>query len=325
MTRNLAIGFGAGLVSALLFAVVITGSPLGIVLSYAAPLPILIAALGWSHRAGLVALAVGAASVALVLRPATGLAFALGSGLPAWWIAYLALLGRPVSTDGDQAAMEWYPLGRLLLWIGTLAALVVLAGSLALGGGDYAGYSGLVTRLVETFMRGDPGAAPAAEMPAVAGVPATRLVSIIVTLVPLIAATVFCLFFVANAWLAGKTVAISGRLVRPWPFIPTVRMPPIAITALGAGIVAAFLPGYAGVAGMALIGGLAMAFALQGLALLHHLTAGRPGRFGILACTYVLTVFFGGTFLPLMAVAGFVDTATPLRRRFTPQSGPSPD
>jgi hypothetical protein len=141
----------------------------------------------------------------------------------------------------------------------------------------------------------------------------------------MIAATVFCLFFIANAWVAGKTVAISGRLVRPWPFIPATRMPSQAIVVLGAAIVAAFLPGYVGVAGLALIGGLAMAFALQGLALLHHLTAGRPGRFGILTCTYILTVFFGGTFLPLMAVAGFVDTATPLRRRFTLQSGPGPD
>jgi hypothetical protein len=43
MTGLLTIGIGAGLASALLFAVVITGSPLGIVLSYVAPLPILIA------------------------------------------------------------------------------------------------------------------------------------------------------------------------------------------------------------------------------------------------------------------------------------------
>jgi hypothetical protein len=327
MTRSLAIGFGAGLVSALLFSVVITGSPLGIVLSYAAPLPILIAALGWSHRAGLVALAVGAVAVALVLRPATGLAFAIGSGLPAWWIAYLTLLGRLTASaePGSAPTMEWYPLGRLLLWIGGLAATVVLAGSMALGSGSHDAYRGLVTKLVETFMRLDAAAPADAELPTVAGVPGARLISIIVTLVPLIAATVFCLFFIVNAWLAGKAVAISGRLVRPWPFIPATRMPAQAIMILGAAIVAAFLPGYVGVAGMAVIGGLAMAFALQGLALLHHLTAGRPGRVGILICTYILTVFFGGTFLPLMAVAGFVDTATPLRRRFTLRSGPGPD
>src|SRR4051812_16419246 len=47
---SLAIGIGAGLVSALLFGVVITGSPLSMMLSVIAPLPIFIAALGWNHR-----------------------------------------------------------------------------------------------------------------------------------------------------------------------------------------------------------------------------------------------------------------------------------
>lgn len=40
---SVAVGIGAGLVSALLFAVVITGSPLAMLLSYLAPLPVFIA------------------------------------------------------------------------------------------------------------------------------------------------------------------------------------------------------------------------------------------------------------------------------------------
>jgi hypothetical protein len=79
MASLLAIGFGAGLASALLFAVVVTGSPLALVLSLVAPLPILIAVLGWNHRAGFVGAFAGAAAVALAFRPAAGLAFALGS------------------------------------------------------------------------------------------------------------------------------------------------------------------------------------------------------------------------------------------------------
>jgi hypothetical protein len=331
MSRSLAVGIGAGLVSALLFAVVITGSPLGIVLSYAAPLPVLIAALGWSHRAGLVAIAVGAVAVALALRPATGLAFAIGSGFPPWWIAYLALLGRPVASTspamGASTApvMEWYPVGHLLMWIAALAAMVVLAGAIALGGGEHEAYRGLITRLVETFMRGETGAPANTDLPSVAGVAGERVVGIIVTLVPMIAATVFCLFFILNTWVAGKAVAISGRLVRPWPFIPATRMPAQALMVLGAAIMAAFLPGYVGVAGVTLIGGFAMAFALQGIGLIHHLTAGRSGRLGILICTYILTIFFGATFLPLMAVVGLIDTATPFRQRFTLRSGLAPD
>src|SRR3954452_17723956 len=115
-----AIGIGAGLVSALLFGVVITGSPLAMLLSVIAPIPIFIAALGWNHRCGLIAAGAGALAVGLALTTAGGVAFAFGWGLPAWWLAYLALLGRP-APDG---AMEWYPTGRLLLRIAVSAALI---------------------------------------------------------------------------------------------------------------------------------------------------------------------------------------------------------
>ena len=59
------VGIGAGLVSALLFSVVITGSPLAALLYSAAPLPIFIASLGWNHRSGLFATAAGALAVAV--------------------------------------------------------------------------------------------------------------------------------------------------------------------------------------------------------------------------------------------------------------------
>ena len=113
------VGIGAGLVAALLFSVVITGSPLSALLYSAAPLPIFIASLGWNHRSGLFATAAGALAVAVALAPTGGIAFALIIGLPAWWIAYLALLAR---TDA-QGAVEWYPLGNLMVWIAATAAL----------------------------------------------------------------------------------------------------------------------------------------------------------------------------------------------------------
>ena len=326
MGQHLAIGLGAGLVSALLFSVVITGSPLAIVLSYAAPLPILIAALGWNHRSGLLAVCTGAIAVSLVLRPTTGLAYALGSGFPAWWIAFLVLLGRPVVAPGGlqaanaPVAMEWFPLGHLLAWIAGTATLVVLVGAIALGNGHYGDYSALLTRLLDNFLQTDLGSSGGTTAPA-EGAGGTQFRHLILKFVPMIVAAIFCLFFVVNAWLGAKAVQISGRLVRPWPMLFTARMPLLAVALLVGGLLAAFMPGYVGVGGTALAGAMAMAFALQGLALLHHVTMGRPGRLGILVCTYILTLFFGGTFLPLMAVAGVVDTTTPLRRRLTLTSG----
>ena len=54
MTLIVGIGAAAGLVSALLFAVITTGNTIALLLYFVAPLPILLAALGWNHRAGMV-------------------------------------------------------------------------------------------------------------------------------------------------------------------------------------------------------------------------------------------------------------------------------
>ena len=52
MLQIVFIGIGTGVAAALLFASVASGSILATLLFYLAPLPILIAGLGWSHWAG---------------------------------------------------------------------------------------------------------------------------------------------------------------------------------------------------------------------------------------------------------------------------------
>ena len=64
MVQLILIGISAGAATALLFASVASGSPLSVLLFYLAPLPILIAALGWSHWAALIAAVVGLAGLA---------------------------------------------------------------------------------------------------------------------------------------------------------------------------------------------------------------------------------------------------------------------
>ena len=306
----LAIGIGAGLVSALLFGVVITGSPLAMLLSYVAPLPILIAALGWSHRSGLIAAVVGGLATGYFFRFEAGIAFALGSGLPAWWLAYLGLLGR---ADAD-GTMEWYPLGRLLLWLAGIAAAVTLAGVLALGDGSDEGYQGNLRQALDAVLRAG-NAAPTP--PADAAAPAENpLLDALVAAVPFVAAAVFALVFTLNLWLAAKVVQMSQRLPRPWPFIPATALPRVALPLLGLGFVASFLPGLVGVAGLCLAGALMIAFAFQGLAFLHEATRGRSGRTAMLSATYVLVFFVGHTVLPVLALVGVADTAMSLRSRF---------
>ena len=68
-----------------------------------------------------VAVLIASAGLALVLGGPVALAFLLGIGLPAWWIGYLALLARPAS-GADADDVEWYPVGRIVVWTAIIAA-----------------------------------------------------------------------------------------------------------------------------------------------------------------------------------------------------------
>ena len=102
MMQLFLIGIGAGAATALLFASVASGSLFSVLLFYLAPLPILIAALGWSHWAALIAAVFASVGLAAVFGPFFFVAFLIGIGLPAWWLGYLALLARPTGAAGAE-------------------------------------------------------------------------------------------------------------------------------------------------------------------------------------------------------------------------------
>src|SRR3954463_12603096 len=132
MVHVVLIGISAGAATALLFASVASGSALSVPLFYLAPLPILIAAMGWSHWAALIAAVVAAAGLAAVFGSLFFIAFLIGIGLPAWWLGYLALLARPASS-GAPGALEWYPVGHLVFWAAIISAAIVAIGIFTLG------------------------------------------------------------------------------------------------------------------------------------------------------------------------------------------------
>src|SRR6266403_6346917 len=141
MIAMVLIALAAGCASALMFASIISGALISLVLFYLAPLPLMVAGLGW----GPLSATIGGIAAAIGLGAIFGLpyciAFVLTVALPAWWLGHLALLGRPVATvasAGNGAApaapiMEWYPVGRILLWSAGFAALTTMAALLTLG------------------------------------------------------------------------------------------------------------------------------------------------------------------------------------------------
>ncbi len=304
------VGIGAGLVSALLFSVVITGSPLALLLYSAAPLPVFIASLGWNHRSGLVAAAAGAIAVALALTVSAGIAFAVIIALPAWWISYLSLLAR----DDGRGGAEWYPLGNLLLWIAATAALATIGSALVMTT-DYEAYRAVITRMIENLLNEMVRSrmiAPSSDV----GI--AELAQGVAAAVPVGIGASFVTTITLNLWLAGKTVSISGRLPRPWPFIPSASLPRPALLLLGGAVIVSLTGGFIGVAGAALTGALLAAFMFTGLAMLHDLSRGRPWRMPMLISVYVALVVMQAVLTPLLALAGLIDTLFGLRKRAAP-------
>src|SRR5215212_4709751 len=141
MTTIILIAIAAGSASALMFASIISGALISLLLMYFAPLPLMVAALGWGPLAATIGGIGAATGLGLIFGLPFCIAFALMMALPAWWLGHLGLLGRPVANgapSGNGAApvapaLEWYPVGRILLWMSGFAVLITMASLLTLG------------------------------------------------------------------------------------------------------------------------------------------------------------------------------------------------
>ncbi|WP_293867646.1 DUF2232 domain-containing protein [uncultured Alsobacter sp.] len=321
MGSILGIGAGAGFVSALLFAVITTANPLAILLYLVAPLPILLAALGWNHRAGLAAAATGSGILALAFAPAVGLVFAASVALPAWWFAYLCLLAR----NNPDGSVEWYPLGRLLVWIVSLSAALTLVGAIMIGG-DYANFVKAFERAVLLIEQINPNT-----FEGVSGDARTRqvedLARLFATIAPPISAALSVGTSVLLAWTAARIVKASGRLPRPWPAIPDTALPGWALAAFGGAAAGALvLSGYPGLFFRSVAAALLMAYCLQGLAVIHVVTRNLAGRGGILTAAYLVFFIMPGWPAVLFALVGMSDAifGWRARRGAAPPANPTP-
>ncbi|WP_020178959.1 DUF2232 domain-containing protein [Methylopila sp. M107] len=313
----LLIGFGAGAASALMFAAVQSGSPLALLMLYAAPLPILIAGVGWRHVAGLVGVGVGALILALAVSPLRGLVFAVAVGLPAWWLAYLALLARPGDAP-DQT--QWYPVGRLVVWCAAIGAGLVCL-SIPLISTDLATYRGVLSG---TFAKAFDMLIASGSGPALPpGFDAKILADFVAATLPIVGAMLGMAFLLFNLWIAARVCRASGRLVRPWPELARFELPRGAGLGLLAGVAGSLLPGVASLVAELFAATLLVAFMLLGLAVLHVATLASPARGLILFAIYAVLLMIPA--IPVfLAALGVAEQLFGLRRRFGPPPGGPP-
>jgi len=306
------IGLAAGCASALMFASIISGALISLLLFYLATLPLMVAALGWGPLAATIGGIVAASGLGAIFGLPYCIAFAITVAVPAWWLGHLALLGRPLPSAGSgngaapaAPSLEWYPVGRILLWIAGFAALATIAAMLTLGT-DAETITNSLRRGLSRIL----GARDAATSGDI-----ERWVAALAVIAPAAATIVAMMTLSLNFWLAGKITATSGRLHRPWPDLRSAELPPMTLVALCVALALCFIGGLVAMFAQIVTTALMMAYALTGFAVLHTVTLALKSRVFWLCCAYAIVMTFGWPVLAMIAL-GLADAVFGIRQRY---------
>ena len=159
MIHRFAVAIGAGCAAAFLFAVSAQASPLAMTLAYLAPLPIMIATMGWGVDAGAAAAATSVAGLTLIIlaEPLTGLLYAASVAAPAWMLAACAAapLARYLPSR-LRAGQTYASVGSIVVLaaaIGMIGAVAVLTAIIVIYGGYAEGAKQVATALAALVER----------------------------------------------------------------------------------------------------------------------------------------------------------------------------
>jgi hypothetical protein len=318
MVAILLIALAAGCASALMFASIISGALISLLLFYLAPLPLMVAAIAWGPLTAIIGGVAAASGVGVTFGLPSFIAYAVMVALPSWWLGHLVLLGRPAANGApDHGAtpatveLEWYPVGRILLWISGFATLTTF-GALLTHGTDAATINGA---LRDDFLR------IVSALGVVVSSETEQAIEVAVIIAPAAASILAVPTLTLNLWLAAKIAATSGRLHRPWPDLKTVALPPKTLVALCVAVALCFSGGLSAMLAEVVASALMMAYALTGFAVLHTVTQTLRSRAFWLGSTYAVVVMFVWPVLA-MVVLGLADAVFGFRQRYLRQRPP---
>jgi hypothetical protein len=318
MMQRIGIAIGAGLAAALLFAAMTKGTLLAMMLAYLAPLPIMIAALGWGLDMGGVAAGVASVVVAGLAEPLSGGVFAASIALPAWLLSFAVMWPRARFYPRAAAANSektWFPIG----WIVSVAALIgallgagVLASVIVVYGGYRKGVASVAAQLIPSLTDALDGV-----MALPAGVSIEDFAATIVRLSPAVLAAATCLTFCANLYAGARAVQLSQRLQRPWPNLPEAIVLPqfLGVALILCAGLALSLHGSGQYVAWIGVGAVGCAYVMQGLAVVHSLSRGLPVRIPVLVALYLGCMVTARWSLPALAIVGLIESLLSLRAR----------
>jgi hypothetical protein len=305
----LAAAIASGLVAALLYLSVLTGSLGALILVYLVQLPLFAAGLSLGAKAVLIAGGTATLVTAAVGGVLSGVLFFLAEALPPMLLVYQALRSR---TDGT-GAVAWYPPGRLVLWLCGIGAAILLGAALFLTG-TADGFRGTV----HGFLAGQLDALLGTARTATAAgqkSQAEAMAEALTAFFPAMAVGSWLIMTTVNGILAQGALARFGLNRRPAPDMAALTLPRWTAGVLAASLLIALVAsGDIGYLGANLAPVLALAYVFAGLAVMHAVLRRQTGRILILVPAY-LALLLGWPVL-LVAACGMIDQWFGLRQRF---------
>lgn len=298
-----------GLVSAVLYGSVLGGSLGALILAYLTPLPLFLVGLGFGVQPAIVAAASGTLFVmATSGSPVATLVFALGNGLPVWFLVSQALRSR--AWEGGTA---WYPPGLLLCHLAAAGATLLLFTFVATLGAER-GLLGLSERFIAETIGAVPG-------PGLVAPDSSDLVGLLSPIFPGGVVFSWMLMLIVNGLLAQGLLSRFERAIRPGMTMTEMDFPQWVSAAFAISMACGvLLPGHIGYLGTNLAIVLTLPLFFGGLAVVHAYADARPGRRSLLVGFYVVLALFGWPVIAIV-VLGFADQWVNLRRMSS--SGPS--
>lgn len=318
MGRTALLAVSGGSLSGAAVLAAMSGSPLGVLLVYLAPLPLLMVGLGLGSAPFGFAAAAG-----LVVSAAFG---GLGGAglyggmhvIPSWLIVQQALRPRSASPDGFQTA------GHILVSITLLVAFVLVVTAMTgrgtdagtgMGAGPGSGIEDGVRDLLDGVAR---SAAPALEE-----AQRKMLVEEVAPLFIGFSAVTWILMLIGNAVLAQRLLTTRGLNRRPTPHWSDLRLPGwFDYVLVAAALAALALGGDAGFVARNAVIVLLTPYFFVGLAVIHQMArrSAQPGL--MLTIFYMMLFIFFVVAAALVAAFGMAEQWLGVRHRIGARGGP---
>lgn len=302
--RSLLIACALGLATAVLMFAPLRLGLLGALFSTFALTPMFASVLALGPKRALVSAGVLLLALSAIAGPLGAVASIAFTVLPAYIVGYIAGLSRD---EGE--GVEWYPLSRILLAVGLLAAITAIAYGLIMGVSAETLEAGMVEAAKQLSARSGDAAALEGRNP-------EEVAAWLGRVAPFMLPFSLVALFLLNLRFGERLARALGPVDRPREDLPrNVALPPVAAAGFGlATLLALVANGGIGLVGLAFAGAFSALFTAVGLATIHDLSRGSSARGLLLAAVYVSTILFS---LPvvLLLVLGLAETLLGLRAR----------